>query len=1109
MKITANISTNSPSLNGNISNDGINLNGNVKIGEFDTSNLKIRVTNLENNAVGTINLSYDNQTSTLTLTTKNTLNEDIGTPQTVLISGGISSIDYDNTTKSLIVTLSNGDTMTVSLKSSFDELANSIPTKTSDLQNDSGFITNAVNNLLNYYTKDEILTLLSQIPKLSLEIVQTLPTASATYWFDNSHTIYLLPKSTAQTSNAYDEYICIRSGTEGSYTYSWEKIGDTEIDLSNYYTKSETDTLLSNKQNTLVSGTNIKSINNNSIVGSGNLTINEGKIDTIEVNGVEQTITNKTVNLIIPNGNDYVEKEITTTQEFGNDEITTYNNVDNTVGLTGIGSTLGRKYDINDGTELGSWMAISSLGETRIHAGTADTPTAEEATSSTDIAISPTDGITISQLKNNETTSVEISEGNVTADKFIKDGGTSSQFLKADGSVDSSTYIKSIASQQTIATNVSGTDIPLILKSGASQASTLAFMNSNDLLIGYIKVDNQNKIYFTDSSVTDHELAFKSNIPTKTSDLSNDSGFITNSVSNLANYYDKTSTDTLLSGKQSSLSSSQLDAVNSGIDSTKVGQIATNTSNISTIEGKIPSTASSSNKLTDEAFVNSSINALAAFFITRTAAGDNFNTYAQLSSATTFYSGGSARIPTTNDYTYVRWDETKGETVTGYTSFTTTSDYIGHYVIYNNEGVEVDSSNKDSLGIVAGTTVAYDNLPTTRYSYQGGTYPNGQWNFQLIVNNSGLTAAQMAAINSGITSSLVTQIGTNQTNIANKMDKANPTGTGSLSLNRSGTVGNYSVALGISSTASGYASHATGDQCFATGNRSNAEGYTSMASGNNSHAQGNATISRGRSQFAFGEFNIQDNQNVTMDDRGEFVEIVGNGTSNANRSNARTLDWQGNEKLAGWLTMNGSVKAVGRSGSASQTVEQALLDNYYTKSQSINEFYPVGSYFLTDNDAFNSVANVQAHFGGTWTQITQTSFYAQHKWSQTTLSQGDYISYTLTITTSGNPIYLNVNGDNNPQADGVNWLRIDIIKDNNTLARQICQSNINSANVPFSLSYLDIVPAGTYSYTFEIRASGGTIQLGEDGNIEAPQCIAYEIGGNKGNLAKYVYKRLT
>ena len=46
--------------------------------------------------------------------------------------------------------------------------------------------------------------------------------------------------------------------------------------LSNYYTKGETDTLLGEKQPTLVSGTNIKTINNESLLGEGNIDIQGG-----------------------------------------------------------------------------------------------------------------------------------------------------------------------------------------------------------------------------------------------------------------------------------------------------------------------------------------------------------------------------------------------------------------------------------------------------------------------------------------------------------------------------------------------------------------------------------------------------------------------------------------------------------------------------------------------------------------------------------------------------------------------------------------------------------------------------------------------------------------
>ena len=122
----------------------------------------------------------------------------------------------------------------------WEDLALTIPTKTSDLNNDSGFITNTVNNLTNYYlksetyTKAEVNTLIGQISTISILVVQTLPTQDI-----QTNIIYLVPKSTAGTSNAYDEYI----NTDGT-SAGWELIGDTEVDLSNYYTKSEVDTLI-------------------------------------------------------------------------------------------------------------------------------------------------------------------------------------------------------------------------------------------------------------------------------------------------------------------------------------------------------------------------------------------------------------------------------------------------------------------------------------------------------------------------------------------------------------------------------------------------------------------------------------------------------------------------------------------------------------------------------------------------------------------------------------------------------------------------------------------------------------------------------------------------
>ena len=71
---------------------------------------------------------------------------------------------------------------------------------------------------------------IGNINQFKYNVVDTLPTASA----DTMYTIYLVADTHSDSPDSYDEYITIRSGTSGSYTYSWEKIGNTDVDLSDY-----------------------------------------------------------------------------------------------------------------------------------------------------------------------------------------------------------------------------------------------------------------------------------------------------------------------------------------------------------------------------------------------------------------------------------------------------------------------------------------------------------------------------------------------------------------------------------------------------------------------------------------------------------------------------------------------------------------------------------------------------------------------------------------------------------------------------------------------------------------------------------------------------------
>lgn len=79
----------------------------------------------------------------------------------------------------------------------------------------------------------------------------------------------------------------------------------------------------------------------------------------------------------------------------------------------------------------------------------------------------------------------------------------------------------------------------------------------------------------------------------------------------------------------------------------------------------------------------------------------------------------------------------------------------------------------------------------------------------------------------------------------------------------------------------------------ANGSRSHAEGDSTEANGVCSHAEGLCTIASGDVQHTEGKYNIKDSSGI-------YVHIVGNGSS-TKRSNAYTLDWEGNAWFAGMV----------------------------------------------------------------------------------------------------------------------------------------------------------------------------------------------------------------
>lgn len=121
---------------------------------------------------------------------------------------------------------------TISVTALSWENINGKPENVSDFTNDAGYITKAVADLTNYYTKTEtytkteVTTLIGDLKTISIQKVDTLPASGA------SNVIYLVPAE-GSTANHYVEYIWVDGDS------AFEPIGDTKIDLSNYWSKTE------------------------------------------------------------------------------------------------------------------------------------------------------------------------------------------------------------------------------------------------------------------------------------------------------------------------------------------------------------------------------------------------------------------------------------------------------------------------------------------------------------------------------------------------------------------------------------------------------------------------------------------------------------------------------------------------------------------------------------------------------------------------------------------------------------------------------------------------------------------------------------------------------
>lgn len=164
-------------------------------------------------------------------------------------------------------------------------------------------------------------------------------------------------------------------------------------------------------------------------------------------------------------------------------------------------------------------------------------------------------------------------------------------------------------------------------------------------------------------------------------------------------------------------------------------------------------------------------------------------------------------------------------------------------------------------------------------------------------------------------------------------------------------LGKYSVVEGYYCIASGIYSYATGLWTEATARCAHAEGAVTVANGAYSHAQNECTIASKTSQTVLGSFNVEDTATITTHPSGtisygQYAIIVGNGTTSSARSNALTVDWQGNIEAAGNIT---GINVNASNLIASNSIQVPKGKNIYLENDNyINKFY-CGTAGGTDN----------------------------------------------------------------------------------------------------------------------------------------------------------------
>ena len=232
-----------------------------------------------------------------------------------------------------------------------------------------------------------------------------------------------------------------------------------------------------------------------------------------------------------------------------------------------------------------------------------------------------------------------------------------------------------------------------------------------------------------------------------------------------------------------------------------------------------------------------------------------------------------------------------------------------------------------------------------------------------------------------------------------------------------------SHAEGEGSKTEGMYAHAEGYQTLASGVAAHSEGVNTEASGYAAHAAGRGTKATCRYQSVRGAFNKADEEAYT-DGRGNFADIVGGGSSDTDRKNIYTLDWDGNAEFAGKVYSGGVEVAPGGFG-LGVNVTQAPGEDWNNATKTgwfcakynapvendwyFGEVIRYADYCIIQKvcRAFNTADETSYHISaerrGHSNDGGVTFTFGEWEWVNPPMIEG--VEYRTTKRHSGNPIY--------------------------------------------------------------------------------------------------------